>query len=140
MSRDRNPDHLHPDIKPLYNELMVWALTNGINVKPIAVWGSPQDQDALYAQGRTTPGKIVTYEAGSASKHCFCLPDGAPASKAFDLGVFENGGAYVRYGDDPRYLALGAQWKAMALEYPDLGLVYGGDWKHPHDTDHFQIA
>lgn len=139
MSRDRNLNHLHPDIKPLYNELLAWALARGIDARLITVWGSPAEQDALYAQGRTVPGEIVTDESGSNSKHCFCLPDGTPAAKAFDLGVF-NAGVYITNGNDQRYLDLGARWQVMAVEYSDLGLLWGGVWIHLHDTDHFQIA
>lgn len=140
QQRDRLPAHLHPDILPLYYLLLDQAADLGINVKPVGIWGDPSVQDALYAQGRTVPGKIVTDEKGTGSKHCFCLPDGTPASKAFDLGVFDDDWNYIGYGDDDRYLKLGALWKAMIPDHPTLGMVWGGDWHQPHDTDHFQIA
>lgn len=139
-NRDRDPDHLHPDIRPLYDQLLAWAASQGINVKPIGIWGDPKAQDTLYALGRTVPGKIVTYDKGSTSKHCFCLLDGTPASKAFDLGIFGKNGLYVQSGNDTRYTALGMEWEDMAREYPDLGLIWGGVWKSLRDVDHFQIS
>lgn len=138
-TRDRDPNHLHPDIRPLYDQLIAWATDNALTVKPIAIWGSPEVQDALYAQGRTAPGKIVTFESGNNSKHCFML-NGLPASKAFDLGVFDENGVYCPNGNDSRYTALGTQWEAMALANHGLGLVWGGIWKTLKDCDHFEIA
>lgn len=140
MSRDRDPNHLHPDIRSLYDQLLAWSVTQGLDVRPIAIWGSPIEQDALYAQGRTTPGKIVTYDQCSTSKHCFCLPDGTPASKAFDLGLFSPQGLYISSGNNQGYYLLGQQWLNMASANPDLELVWGGEWKTLKDVDHFQIA
>lgn len=139
-NRDRNPDHLHPDIKPLYDQLLAWAASQGINVKPIGIWGDPKAQDTLYALGRTVPGKIVTYDKGSTSKHCFCLPDGSPASKAFDLGLFSPEWAYISSGNNEGYYRLGQQWLNMGSSNPDLQLVWGGEWKTLRDVDHFQIG
>src|SRR5574343_1544593 len=44
------------------------------------VYRSNEEQDALYAQGRTTKGKIVTNAKAGQSKHNF------KPSKAFDIG------------------------------------------------------
>src|ERR1019366_5531638 len=43
------------------------------------------EQDALYAQGRTTPGRIVTNAKGGYSYHCFGLAiDCAPSLNGVD--------------------------------------------------------
>lgn len=132
---------LHPDLKPLCISL-IDQLTTAIapsTVKVNFTYRPPAAQDALYAQGRTTPGKIVTDLTSSKSKHCFTL-DGLPAAKAFDIAIFNLDGSYVGYGDDLRYQHAGALWKILATVNPTLGMVWGGDWHHPHDPDHFQIA
>lgn len=140
---DRNIQDLHPDLQPLCVALLGSAKADGINAKVIFTWRTPAEQDALYAQGRTTPGKIVTTLTGEPgphqSKHCFTL-EGKPASKAFDVAIFEPDGSYVAYGDDARYTKLGAIWADMAAHYPELGMRWGGVWKVPHDPDHFEIA
>lgn len=140
---DRNIQDLHPDLQPLCVALLGSAKAAGIDARIIFTWRTTAEQDALYAQGRTTPGKIVTTLTGipgpHQSKHCFTI-DGKPASKAFDAAVFEADDTYVSSGSDPRYAAMGHIWNDMAAQYPDLGLVYGGDWKTFKDSDHFQIA
>lgn len=134
---------LHPALQPLCIALLDHAQTANINAKVIFTYRTPEQQDALYAQGRTIPGKIVTELTGAPgphqSKHCFTLY-GKAAAKAFDVGIFEDDGDYVGSGSDARYAALGSLWRAMAAQHPDLGLVYGGDWKTLKDSDHFQIA
>ena len=132
---------LHPDLLPLCNEFLN-QLTDAIapsTAKVIFTYRDPITQDALYAQGRTTPGKIVTDLTSTSSKHCFTL-DGVPAAKAFDIAVFNPDGSYVAYGDDLRYQHAGALWKVLSTTNINLGLVWGGDWTQPHDCDHFQIA
>ncbi len=49
---------------------------------------SQEEQDALYAQGRTTVGKIVTWTKHS--RHSKTL-DGKPASQAFDIAILKEG-------------------------------------------------
>lgn len=134
-------NQLHPDIKPLCQELMD-QLATAIYPSTAYVdftYRAPAVQDALYAQGRTVPGKIVTDLTSSKSKHCFTL-DGAPASKAFDIAIIDEKGKYVSYGDDIRYQHAGALWKIIGTVHPNLELVWGGAWVRPHDCDHFQIA
>lgn len=132
---------LHPDLKPLCEEFMA-TLADAISPSTAYVtftFRTPGVQNALYAQGRTKPGKIVTKLTSERSKHCYTLND-TPAAKAFDIAVIAPDGSYVSYGDDQRYKHAGVLWKVLGTTYPDLGLVWGGDWHDPHDPDHFQIA
>ena len=84
-----------------------------------------EEQAALYAQGRTTKGKVVT-QLKSGSKHNF-FP-----SQAFDI-------AFVRKDRaldwSPQYFKLFADIvKEVA---PDV--KWGGDWKKFKDFPHFEI-
>ena len=95
-------------------------------VRIIQGWRDPAYQDQLNSSG-------VSHLNGSESLHC-CTISGKPASRAMDFGVFEENGAYVSDGTDPRYALAGETAKA-------LGLVWGGDFVHPApDPDHIQLA
>ena len=83
-------------------------------------------QDALYAQGRTTPGHIVTNARAGQSMHNYGL--------AVDVVPYlsGNGGALNWSVHTPQYQAMVAALKAQ-------GLVWGGDWVTFPDADHFQL-
>jgi peptidoglycan L-alanyl-D-glutamate endopeptidase CwlK len=107
---------------------MLWARANdgrlgpGIVVKIIAGTRTYAEQDVLYAQGRTTPGEIVTNARAGYSNHNFGI--------AFDVGVF-NGDLYL--DDSPLYAQVGRVGR-------DLGLEWGGDWASFPDEPHFQLS
>ena len=94
---------------------------NGIDIKIIGGTRTYAEQDALYAQGRTKPGKKVTNARGGYSNHNFGI--------AFDIGVF-SGNNYL--GKSPKY-------KAAGVLGMDLGLEWGGNWTSIVDQPHFQL-
>lgn len=49
------------------------------------------EQAALYAQGRTTPGRIVTNAKAGKSYHNRVSAQGSPAAEAFDIVPLRNG-------------------------------------------------
>lgn len=112
---------LLPEVQPMARALVQKAALNGIRIKVISGFRTYAEQDALYAQGRTTPGKIVTNAKAGYSNHNFGI--------AFDVGVFE-GNKYL--DDSPKY-------KAVGVLGTDLGLEWGGNWKTIADQPHFQL-
>ena len=72
---------LLPEVQPIAQALIQKSVEMGINIKIISGLRTYEEQDALYAQGRTTPGNIVTNARGGHSNHNFGI--------AFDVGVFE---------------------------------------------------
>lgn len=58
-----------------------------------------EEQNRLYAQGRTTPGRIVTNAKAGQSAHNAKTPQGKPAAKAYDVALIVNGKAL--WVDDP---------------------------------------
>lgn len=66
-------------------------LKNGVTVMLICTYRSNAEQDALYAQGRTKPGRIVTNAKAGKSKHNVTLPDGTPSAEAFDVVPLRGG-------------------------------------------------
>lgn len=112
---------LLPEAQPIARALVQKASAAGVTIKIISGLRTYAEQDALYAQGRTVPGNIVTNSRGGYSNHNFGI--------AFDIGVFE-GNKYLP--DSPKYKAVGA----LGV---DLGLEWGGNWKTIVDQPHFQL-
>jgi len=112
---------LLPEAWPFARALVQRAAQSGIQIKIISGLRTYAEQDALYAQGRTKPGRIVTRARGGYSNHNFGI--------AFDIGVFE-GAKYVP--ESPKYRAVGV----LGM---DLGLEWGGNWKTIVDQPHFQL-
>jgi peptidoglycan LD-endopeptidase CwlK len=82
-------------------------------------------QDALYAQGRTVPGKIVTDARGGESWHNMgCAADCAP--EVIDGTIDWN----------PSH----PQWKRMEAVGMSLGLTSGATWVRLVDAPHFQYT
>ena len=117
---ERNIATLLPEVQPLARSLVHKARQNDIVIKVISGTRSYEEQDALFALGRTKPGAIVTKARAGYSNHNFGL--------AFDVGVFE-GNRYLP--ESPKYIAVGA----LGLE---IGLEWGGSWKSIVDRPHFQ--
>jgi len=82
-----------------------------------------EEQDALFAQGRTTPGNIVTNAHGGESWHNFGL--------AFDILVLDSVGKADWDTHHPG-------WMRAAALGRSLGLEWGGDWTTFKDLPHFQ--
>lgn len=118
---ENNIATLQPEVQPIARALIEKAALSGIRIKVISGLRTFAEQDALYAQGRTTPGAKVTNARGGYSNHNFGI--------AFDVGVFE-GNKYL--DDSPKYKAVGA----LGM---DLGLEWGGNWKTIADQPHFQL-
>jgi peptidoglycan LD-endopeptidase CwlK len=112
---------LLPEVQPMARALVQKAASAGIKVKILSGFRTYAEQDALYAQGRTAPGNVVTNAKAGYSNHNFGI--------AFDIGVFD-GGTYL--GDSPKY-------KAVGVIGEDLGLEWGGNWKTIVDQPHFQL-
>jgi peptidoglycan L-alanyl-D-glutamate endopeptidase CwlK len=118
---EKNIATLLPEVQPIARALVQKASASGITIKIISGLRTYEEQDALYAQGRTAPGDIVTKARGGHSNHNFGI--------AFDVGVFE-GNKYLP--DSPKY-------KAVGVLGEDLGLEWGGSWKSIVDQPHFQL-
>lgn len=119
---EQNIRTLRPEVQPLARKLIETATEQGINVRVISGTRSYQEQDALYAQGRTTGGPKVTKARAGYSWHNFGI--------AFDVGIFsDDGKKYL--GESPNYAKVGKIGEA-------LGLEWGGSWKSFVDEPHFQ--
>lgn len=112
---------LLPEVQPYGRALIQKAAAVGINIKIISGLRTYEEQNKLYAQGRTQPGNKVTNAKAGQSNHNFGI--------AFDIGVFEG----TKYLDDsPKY-------KTVGMLGTELGLEWGGNWKTIVDQPHFQL-
>jgi peptidoglycan L-alanyl-D-glutamate endopeptidase CwlK len=112
---------LHPDLQPKTQQLIDLCKAHGITIQISQTLRSKAEQDAIYAQGRTAPGKIVTNAPYPQSLHCWGL--------AFDIVVLIDGKANW---DTAYYLKVGPLGES-------LGLEWGGNWTSLKDYPHYQL-
>ncbi len=121
---------LHASVQEAATGLLWAAFYNGIELVVTQGFRSPKEQARLYAQGRTTPGPIVTYAMAGTSWHNYGL--------AFDVAGFDPVSRFhIRYPDD-HLLENGVHyWEWIGEMGEAQGLAWGGRWKKP-DRPHFQ--
>jgi peptidoglycan L-alanyl-D-glutamate endopeptidase CwlK len=112
---------LHHKLKAKCLQLISLSKQNGIDIMITQTLRNQQEQNDLYAQGRTKPGKIVTKCKHPQSPHCWGL--------AFDFAVMKNG--QVVWTDAAAYQKVGQLAKS-------LGLFWGGDFKTFVDMPHIE--
>ncbi len=122
MSRDIKM--CHPRLQELAEKLVSECAKQGLIVKLGECFRSVAEQDALYAQGRTKTGNIVTNARGISysSMHQWGI--------AFDVIRNDGKGAYNTSGN---------WFQKVGKIGKSLGLEWGGDWTSPVDMPHFQL-
>jgi peptidoglycan LD-endopeptidase CwlK len=100
----------------------------GVTVEVISGLRSWAAQAALYAQGRTKPGRIVTKARPGSSWHNYGL--------AIDLGLFKNG-VYLDEKKPAEADKLYAEIGKLAAAH---GIEWAGTWKTFTESPHFQIT
>jgi peptidoglycan L-alanyl-D-glutamate endopeptidase CwlK len=123
------------ELEEMYKEMCV-VLSGRIRVRFTRVYSTYAEQDELFAQGRTKPGKIVTRAKGGRSYHNFGL--------AFDIcllidrngdGVFEEASWDTRLDFDKDGKI---DWQEIVTIAKQYGWEWGGDWASFPDAPHFQ--
>ena len=115
--------------KLLVNE----AARKGIRVVITDDFRSAKDQDALYAQGRSTDGNVVTNARGGESYHNYGL--------AIDFALAAPEGEQLIWDMD--YDGNGnskSDWKEVVEIAKNLGFEWGGDWAKFKDYPHLQMS
>ena len=119
----RGVEHLHPKLQKICADLVKTCENNQINVKITDTLRSKEEQNKLYAQGRTAPGSIVTNVQYPNSAHNWGV--------AFDICRNEKG---REYDDSDGFFA------KVGKIGQSLGLTWGGSWKSFQDKPHFELA
>ena len=113
---------LHPELRGQAAEFVNRVEQElGITLRVTQGMRTYAEQDALYAQGRTTPGDIVTNARGGQSNHNF--------GTAFDVVEVRPNGS-INWSPD---------WDAIGRVGTDMGLEWGGNWTTFVDRPHFQL-
>lgn len=124
---------MHPKIREevykLYEETC-YALSPNVICRLTHTLRTDKEQNELYAQGRTTPGKKVTNAKGGQSYHNYGL--------AFDICLIINGKTAswdtVKDFDGDKV----SDWHEVVTIVKKYGWEWGGDWKQFKDAPHFQ--
>jgi peptidoglycan L-alanyl-D-glutamate endopeptidase CwlK len=112
---------LHPDLQPKAQKLIELAKAKGIDIVISQTLRTEDEQQALYAQGRTKPGNIVTRVTYPYSLHCWGV--------AFDVAVIINKQASW----------IAAHFDVVGPIGESLGLKWGGRWQNFPDKPHFEL-
>lgn len=115
---------VHPELARRVRDLITALALQGHTVEVVQGLRTFAAQDALFAQGRTKPGPVVTQARGGQSNHNYGL--------AVDLCPFVNG--------KPDWNAKPAVWFAIGTEAVKQGLEWGGNWKKFIDKPHVQLG
>ena len=120
----RDINRCHPRLIELSKKLVSACRGQGLIIGIGESFRTKEEQDALYAKGRSAPGNIVTNAKGSSysSHHQW--------GTAFD--IYRNDGKGVYTDSDGFFKKAGKIGKSIGLEW-------GGDWKSPVDKPHFQL-
>jgi peptidoglycan L-alanyl-D-glutamate endopeptidase CwlK len=119
-----NLNTLHPKFRQ--SAIDAWTEAQSAmpdSVKIVVVQGlrTFAESDALYAQGRTTPGSIVTNAGAGKSYHNYGL--------AFDFSMVTNG---------KTDWVVGPNWMKVSEIMKKHGMAWGGDFATLKDNPHFE--
>ena len=122
----------HPRLQRIASAWIKACATEGITVSIGETLRTVAEQDALYAQGRTKPGSIVTNAKGSSysSQHQWGI--------AFDFYLKMDVDGDGSVSDDAYNDSTGMFKKAAELAKA-LGLAWGGDWRSIVDKPHLYL-
>jgi peptidoglycan L-alanyl-D-glutamate endopeptidase CwlK len=125
MSRKIEDLKLSMQIKA--RDFVVKMAEEGIPFMFTCTYRSQEEQDVLFNQGRTTPGKIVTWTHNS--RHT--------RRDAFDIAILRSGQPVwdTKIDVDADHIP---DYEEAGKIGESVGLVWGGRWKIP-DYPHFQL-
>ncbi len=119
---DERIAQLHPAIQ-MKASVFINTVQKDLGIKLRVIQGlrTIEDQNAIYAQGRTAPGKIVSNAKGGYSYHNYGL--------AIDVAEIKGG-----------IVIWETNWRSISTIAKALGFEWGGDFKSLADRPHFQYT
>jgi peptidoglycan L-alanyl-D-glutamate endopeptidase CwlK len=124
MMNSRDLNELLPVVKVKVEAFLAKCKAAGIDLLVTSTYRDNDSQNALYAQGRTTPGKIVTNAKAGQSWHNYrCAVDVVPLVH----------GKPDWDGSHPVWAKIGKIGK-------ECGLEWAGDWTSFKEIAHFQYT
>lgn len=124
MINSRKLEDLLPQVRDKVEDFLALCKQEGIDLLVTSTYRDIESQNALYAQGRTTPGKIVTNAKGGDSWHNWRC--------ALDVVPLVNG--------KPDWDGSHPVWKKIGELGKHAGLEWAGEWKTFKELAHFQYT
>lgn len=124
----RGIDKLHPELQVCVSKFLEECKKQELDVLITETLRTQEEQERLYAQGRTTPGKIVTNCRGYQSPHCWGV--------AFDFCRNKKG--YEYDNTDGFFDKVGNIAKTI-FDNTEYDLFWGGDFKTFVDKPHIEM-
>ncbi|MGI0658038.1 M15 family metallopeptidase [Pseudomonas aeruginosa] len=127
MKNSRSLDDLLPPVRARAQAFLAACKQEGIDILVTSTYRDLESQAALYAQGRTAPGKRVTNAKPGQSYHNWRV--------AFDVVPLRDGKAvWNTTGAD------GKLWERIGQLGEAVGLEWAGRWKTFREYAHFQYT
>jgi peptidoglycan L-alanyl-D-glutamate endopeptidase CwlK len=128
-------DFAHPKVRAELREILEECdrrLTGKMKVRYAWTMRTMQEQRQLYEQGRTRPGKVVTWAKPGTSWHNYGL--------AVDICLIDQVGKMASWDTKSDFDAdKKADWMEAVEVFKAKGWEWGGDWPETkRDTPHFQ--
>jgi peptidoglycan L-alanyl-D-glutamate endopeptidase CwlK len=127
MINSRKIDDLHPKVAIMCKKFIAECDKQDIDILITSTYRNGESQAALYAQGRTKPGNIVTNAKAGQSFHNWKC--------AFDVVPLRNGKPV--WGTNGKDLEL---WNKVGAIGESVGLEWAGRWKRFKEFPHFQFT
>ena len=121
MINSRAVSDLTPEAQVLAKKFVEACKAKGIDLLITSTYRDNESQAALYAQGRTAPGKIVTNAKPGQSFHNHRI--------AIDVVPLVNG--------KPQWT--GPIWQTIGAIGKSVGFEWAGEWKSFKEMAHFQL-
>lgn len=107
--RDADLNKLYPPVKEMFEKGIALAHAQGLYAYPFEVYRDSKRQAQLYAQGRTTPGQIVSWAKPGLSYHEY----GLAVDLVFDSDLRKPGPQWTWTGD---YFSLAKVMRSVGIE------------------------
>lgn len=120
----RKLEELDPKVQAAAAAAIAECEAKGLRVLVTCTYRSGEEQNALYAQGRTKPGRRVTNARAGQSFHQYRV--------ALDLYPLING--------KPDFSGQAKEWQKVALIFKKHGFEWAGEWKRFRELPHFQMT
>lgn len=127
---DRKLSDLCSVVQPRFQLFLTAVRLAEVDFLITCTFRSAEEQDLLYAQGRTTPGRIITNAKAGYSMHNFgCAIDGVPLRHGKPLwSVFQTTGI------------MEPEWKKLGELAALHGIEWAGNWTSFKEYAHFQYS
>lgn len=121
---------IHPKLRAEAATILLEIQAKGIDIRITQGLRTIAEQDALYAQGRTKPGNIVTKAKGGSSFHNFGL--------AVDFCLLRKDGTISFDMKEDMDKDGKKDWMEVVEVFKAHGWTWGGNFKSIIDTPHFE--